>query len=381
MQDNKRTELNSFLKTLASTLDLTEGEREQAEKRYKYAAEWLEDGECDLAPYHPHIYPHGSFRLGTVVRPYGDQAEFDLDFVCSLQEEGADLSQVRLRELVGDRLKANGNWDGMVVPKTRCWRLDYAGEFHMDIMPAIPAATPTGEIIAITDRDYACWILSNPRGFAEWFDTQMVPIRRSIREGMMGKMAAEDLPDENKIKTPLQRAIQIMKRHRDIYFEHDSKDRPGSIILTTLAAKAYRQQADLLTALLEVAQGMPGEIEYNDQGFPIVTNPALHSENLAEKWREHPQRLVKFKGWLVALRADVENAVQSPSKTALEELLGEKFGPRVVKAVFEKQATQMRSMQSKGGVGVKYGSISVGAGASIPKNNYFGGARDQNAYL
>ena len=41
MQDNKRTELNSFLKTLASTLDLTEGEREQAEKRVLHGSVYL----------------------------------------------------------------------------------------------------------------------------------------------------------------------------------------------------------------------------------------------------------------------------------------------------------------------------------------------------
>lgn len=378
MTTERKTELENLLRHVVAELDLTPSERDTVEKRYQTISEWLEDPKGTLAIYMPHIYPHGSFRLGTVVRPLGEQVEFDLDFVCRLKN-GDGLDQETLRDLIGDRLKANGKWEGMITPKTRCWRLNYANEFHVDIMPAIKMPSTTNGGILITDRDYEDWKASNPRGYAEWFDRQMTPVRRNIRAGMMIKMAAEDLPDEDKIKTPLQRAIQILKRHRDIYFEKDQKDRPGSIILTTLAAKAYRQQESLIDTLLEVAEAMPTEIEY-EQGFPVVSNPALLSENLAEKWKEHPQRLVKFEGWLDQLQADVRAFIVSDDKFALQRLMGEKFGNRVVNGAFEKRAAEMKFEEGQDRISVVSGSIAPVMSRPVPKHDFFGGCDASFAY-
>lgn len=42
----------------------------------------------------------------------------------------------------------------------------------------------------------------------------------------------------------LQRIVQILKRHRDIMFNGD-EDKPISIIITTLASRAYRGETNL----------------------------------------------------------------------------------------------------------------------------------------
>lgn len=52
------------------------------------------------------------------------------------------------------------------------------------------------------------------------------------------------VPKYQSNKTPLQRAVQILKRHRDIMFAGD-EDKPVSIIITTLAAKAYQEKVRL----------------------------------------------------------------------------------------------------------------------------------------
>lgn len=56
---------------------------------------------------------------------------------------------------------------------------------------------------------------------------------------------AEDIPDAL-VRTPLQRAIQIMKRHRDMRFNghRDEDHKPISMIITTLAAKLYEGHAN-----------------------------------------------------------------------------------------------------------------------------------------
>ena len=81
------------------------------------------------------------------------------------------------------------------------------------------------------------------------FNARRKVIAESIRAGV------EDVP-EYKVKTPLQQAIQILKRHRDIMFEKDAEDRPISIIITTLAAHAYNNETNLLDALRNIVAHM-----------------------------------------------------------------------------------------------------------------------------
>ena len=47
------------------------------------------------------------------------------------------------------------------------------------------------------------------------------------------KLEIEDVPTY-RVKTPLQMAIQLLKRHRDIYFQNNNENAPISIIITTL---------------------------------------------------------------------------------------------------------------------------------------------------
>ena len=62
-----------------------------------------------------------------------------------------------------------------------------------------------------------------------------------------GYTRPEDIEDAL-LRTPLQRAIQLMKRHRDVRFDGlpEEDDKPIAIIISTLAAKLYRGQADML---------------------------------------------------------------------------------------------------------------------------------------
>ena len=43
------------------------------------------------------------------------------------------------------------------------------------------------------------------------------------------KVSIEDVP-EWRVKTPLQRSVQILKRHRDIYFQQKPEVRPVSVL-------------------------------------------------------------------------------------------------------------------------------------------------------
>jgi len=52
-------------------------------------------------------------------------------------------------------------------------------------------------------------------------------------------IAAENVP-YYKVKTPLQRIVQVFKRHAEVMFEQKMEYKPSSIVITTLSTKAYR---------------------------------------------------------------------------------------------------------------------------------------------
>jgi Adenylyl/Guanylyl and SMODS C-terminal sensor domain len=60
---------------------------------------------------------------------------------------------------------------------------------------------------------------------------QVQEFRESLAKSL--SLSIEDVP-EWQVKTPLQRAIQILKSHRDVRFQGDPENRPVSIILITL---------------------------------------------------------------------------------------------------------------------------------------------------
>ena len=73
-------------------------------------------------------------------------------------------------------------------------------------------------------------------------------------------------------KAPLQIAVQVLKRHRDIYFD-GSDDAPISIIITTLAARAYQGQDSIYATLSHLLERMPNFIEYDANGLAYIRNP------------------------------------------------------------------------------------------------------------
>lgn len=140
------------------------------------------------------------------------------------------------------------------------------------------------------------------------------------------QMSIEEVP-EYEVKTPLQRVVQILKRHRDIYFLKKPGERPVSIIITTLAAKAYRNQEDLYDALTDVVRDMPKFIEQRNNGQWWVPNPVDPDENFADKWNEYPDRRIAFLGWLKQVGDNFDEAAERTTftKTAatLSPVLGE----------------------------------------------------------
>lgn len=228
--ESYRIDLNEAFSQVASKLDLDETRYRNAEGKYQAIGNWLNAENSALAQYSPQIYPQGSFLLGTVVKPLSSD-EYDIDLVCLLSGIHRATSPQEVKAMVGNRLKNNENYSKIIEEMNRCWRLNYAGEFHMDIIPAIPDAENNEDAMLISDRELIGWTWSNPKGYANWFK-QSMQAQYNLQKKELAEIRnkeVEDIPDYL-VKTELQRTVQLMKRHRDIMFEKDTDNKPISII-------------------------------------------------------------------------------------------------------------------------------------------------------
>lgn len=347
--------VEEFLEDLVEALQVPESRYEAAERSYHSVGAWLQRNGSRLQAADPQVYIQGSFQLGTVIRPNSEDEDYDVDLVCELSLSKASLTQAQVKEKLGIELRAYAERYGMEYPEEgrRCWTLNYAesAKFHLDTLAAIPDGprqrmlfeqrkAPTTWVttaLAITDRENPRfrqitndWPHSNPKGFADWFRSCMAAVFNARRKllAMEARASVEAIP-EYKVRTPLQSAIQVLKRHRDMMFVGRSNDKPISVILTTLAAQAYQQETTIADALYGILERMDLFILRRD-GVAWIPNPTDPAENFADRWRKYPERERAFYEWLDQARQDFAEVAGSISRTTAAEALIPRMGRRIV---------------------------------------------------
>lgn len=338
---NDKQELEAILDASAEVLDVPDYVYEDATLKYEDVAAHLASSDSALHNYAPQIYVQGSFRLGTVVQPIGHLDEYDVDLVCRLEIDKTAITQLDLKSKVGDRLKVRGDLAAILEESRRCWVLDYPAQtglpsFHMDVLPSIPNMVRGPDGILLTDKELRYWQASNPVAYSNWFKSRMEVVFRSRRVALADSISAsiEDIPDWQ-VKTPLQRSIQILKRHRDLYFQERPDEKPISIILTTLAARAYCNEEDIVEALSGIVSRMPHFIENRD-GVWWVANPVEPLENFADKWKQYPERKEAFIAWLDKVGADFSEVSRARSVSEGLVLLNDSLGRATMNRVASK---------------------------------------------
>lgn len=370
---------NKLLENLSNELDISESRYKQAEDRYKAVGKWIGREDSIIAEHSPDIYPQGSFRLGTVIKPITDAEKYDIDLVCVLDLTKNQVSQKKLKEMVGYEIKSYATTNSMQSPPEngkRCWTLNYAdgAQFHMDILPSLPDGNSfrillenkgfstkwTELAIAITDKtnpnyDQIAdeWLRSNPKGYAEWFkermktrfDARLIQLAESLRASV------ESIP-EYKVKTPLQRAIQILKRHRDMRFTGHEMEvaKPISMIITTLSAKLYNNEEDIYSTLQNIIEKLdahagllqPGVtlneniinlhlIEKKIDGTWYIPNPVNPTENFADRWHENNhERARAFFQWVSWVQSDLLEVLRQADIKKIKGSLEEHFGKNII---------------------------------------------------
>ena len=351
---------SGFLEKVAEDLDIPPSKYQDAVSRYQSVGRWLEGGGYPGCTGEPRIYPQGSFRLGTVVRPIrgGVEADYDIDLVCELLIPKYRTDACSVKTMVGDRLREHHRYRKLLDEEgKRCWTLEYTEQdgigFHLDVLPSVPdPRSVLDSSIAITNKRGTIyeWSASNPKGYGDWFDDRnraalervLMEQKRSIQARASTVFASVDKVPDQLVRTPLQRSIQIMKRHRDVMFNNRRRNdyQPISMIITTLAAWLYQGEQDVYSALTEIVSKLHahavlvdnGSIDRSLASFNLIKrtsdgrwyigNPVNREENFADRWHEDNHARAKaFFSWVAAIKGDLVSIPdRSPPKPVRERL-------------------------------------------------------------
>lgn len=345
------------LDKIAASLDISPSMYHYAVDRYNGISKYLESKGIKAE-----FYPQGSFRTGTVTRPMknGVETDFDIDVICLLNYDKNIISAEEVKKIVGDALKENDTYRKKLQPEEdRCWTLDYAevsGDvgLKLDVVPAVPEE-PTKilrlidlsinteyakKAILITDKHENSydWLSSNPSGYGSWFDDinkKYLEIDlRQKKEKILNEnknlfdnnAKIEDVPDYY-VRSSLQRVIQLLKRHRDIFFyRNGSKLKPSSVIITSLSAKIASETSpkkvdELLKYVINGLEDycsllknekpkerydgeIPSYIKKENEKW-WIPNPVDPDDNYADYWTDEHAKA--FFMWISAIKRDLIN--------------------------------------------------------------------------
>ena len=198
----------------------------------------------------------GSYALRTIIKPI-EGREYDADILLFMKYEPGKDPADYIAE-VYKCLRESGTYKEMVHRKTRCAYLDYAGDFHLDIVPCVEV----GGRRYVCNRETNEFEPTDGTGYRDWFNR-----KNSITNGN------------------LKRATRLLKYMRD----HKGNFTAPSILLTTLIGNAvYDHENDanfknVADTLLTICSRINQFLQANP-GQPEIRNPVLPEETFTRHW-------------------------------------------------------------------------------------------------
>ena len=287
-----------FRKFLADHVNVNESRMERLRKSVRAVDKYLKD---NLKGYQ-NMEPQGSFALGTITKPVKENSEFDAD-IQIVMNPNADWEPKDYISAIYDALKENGNYSDKLKRKTRCVTIDYAGDFHLDVVPRV----------TIRDQHYVCNRLDNKfeptdgNGYRDWFNE-----KSRITGGN------------------LKRSVRLLKYLRD----HKGNFTAKSILLTTLAGNAIESMdkgtenvSTVADTLCTILTRMDNYLQQNPL-MPEIKNPVLPTETFNRHWDQ-----TKYANFRARIHSHAQTARDALNAESSEEalkswrkLFGDDFG-------------------------------------------------------
>ena len=170
-------------------IDLTKAQRNRAVELYTNVCNAIGNKTgLEIA-----FYPQGSFATKTAVRPYknGKDQAYDVDVICEvLNADKMTISPKKLKEIFRIALK-NSIYANKMEEWDKCFTINFKEQdgvsFSIDIIPSVSEDDYTKDLlsnitefsslvdssIAIPNSESNSWITNNPKGYVQWFETEI----------------------------------------------------------------------------------------------------------------------------------------------------------------------------------------------------------------
>lgn len=354
--------LDDLLDRIVEAIQLTNEQHHRAENLYHEIGRWLSAPGSSLVPFSPAIFPQGSMLLRTTVRPMsirGEDIPFDLDLVGRLQVDPMTTHAGVLYKMVKERLEENPDYKRRLKLQKRCLRLEYPDDlFHLDVIPACPDPAD-GERVALLIPDKGEWTErqtsrssykeTDPVRYAAWFEANTAIERRMMEKYATSSVEPIPAREPADLKAPLRKIVQLIKRGRDLDFiGYD--EIPSSILITTMAARAYRGEAELAEGLDNVLRAMNTAIRNARPARVAVPNPTNGKEDFAKApsqacYDRYANFIDKMSTWISRARQTV------PGRRNIEPVLEEAMGKSAVAKAFNSLEAAMKTAHDAGKMG------------------------------
>lgn len=289
---------------LVNKVNLGDARIAQLNERVTAITNFLQTGDDRFAENFIDVLPQGSYAHRTIINPVQQSDEFDADLLLEMEEVDDWEPEDYVEELY-KVFRASSTYRGMVSRHDRCVKVDYANEFHIDVVPYMERH---GQHY-ITNRIENRFELTNPEGYNEWLDGQ-----NRLTSGRLVKV------------------IRLMKYLRDFKGTFSCK----SVILSILLGNRVTDAAawgddskykDVPTALKSIVGSLDDYLQANPT-MPSIDDPSEPTENFNHRWNQveyanFRNKINVYRGWIDEA-FDEEDAEES--KTKWRRLFGDKFG-------------------------------------------------------
>lgn len=341
-----KTQLEDTLAKMAAAAELDQTRWNRLKSAYEAISKWLSDDQKFFGEVEIEIYPQGSVAIGTTTRPYG-RTEFDLDVVIHIKLLSSNYDPETIFNEVIRRLQEHETYNKICEPKSRCVRLNYQGDFHLDVIPGCMVVIYNDELIDIPDSKIKEWLRSCPKGYQKWFIEIANRIQITLLEKAFSAHKVEI--EEYAKKKPLQRAVQLIKMRRNIYFNENPENAPASIILTTLAAQFYNGEPSISETFENIVAKIKSHVEtlYPNSPFELP-NPVNPGENLADVWVDKPHLYQHFISFIESLDEEWQDLKEAHGIEEEARLMKGMFGDEPYIKAMEARAEAMNQKRANG---------------------------------
>jgi hypothetical protein len=269
-------------------------------------------GHADFSEIFLDTIPAGSWAHRTIIKPVGEYDEFDADLLVYVTEQPGWQPKDYIEKLYS-AFRSKATYKDKVIRKTRCVRIDYAGDFHVDLVPYTERAGTHYITNRSEPENEGRFEASNPERFSEWIDE-----RQRAANGHFVKV------------------VRLVKYLRDYKNTFTCK----SIILMTLLGNEvnpietslnpnlFPDVPTTLTVLLErLAASLPPEM-------PAVLDPAETGDNFTDRYKEgwnYENFRSKVVYYSEKARAALDESDRETSIKLWQDIFGAGFKPGILK--------------------------------------------------